>query len=116
MARVTKAASACGAGIVNEGVVSVTIGTSGVVFASIDHMPQAGAPGISPLLERSFCHALPETWHYMGVMLSAGGSLRWFRDVVAYGDASLVQRQTSSRDPTTSCLSKQRKHPPALRG
>ena len=81
-------ASAVGAGIVEEGIVSVTIGTSGVVFASTDSMPVPGAPGVSPLLE-VFCHALPNTWHYMGVMLSAGGSLRWFRDNVAYGNAAL---------------------------
>ena len=89
-------ASACGAGIVNEGIVSVTIGTSGVVFASIDTMPEPGAPGISPLLE-CFCHALPNTWHYMGVMLSAGGSLRWFRDTVAYGNKMVLD----DRQPTT---------------
>ena len=85
-----QAASAVGAGIVQEGIVSVTIGTSGVVFASTNHMPQVGAPGVSPLLE-VFCHAVPQTWHYMGVMLSAGGSLRWFRDHVAYGNPLLAQ-------------------------
>jgi len=124
-----QAASACGAGIVNEGVVSVTIGTSGVVFASIDHMPQAGAPGISPLLE-CFCHALPETWHYMGVMLSAGGSLRWFRDVVAYGNRGVLDdgRQTMDdeknrpssvvhrRDPYDIMLEQAAQTPPGAEG
>ena len=108
-------ASACGAGIVEEGIVSVTIGTSGVVFASIDQMPQPGASGISPLLE-CFCHALPNTWHYMGVMLSAGGSLRWFRDVVAYGDASLVNRQMSNRDPYDIMLAEAAETPPGAEG
>jgi len=92
-----QAASAVGAGIVQEGIVSVTIGTSGVVFASTNQMPQPGAPGVSPLLE-VFCHAVPQTWHYMGVMLSAGGSLRWFRDHVAMGNRLLKQddgRQTT---------------------
>ncbi len=91
-------ASAVGAGIVKEGIVSVTIGTSGVVFASTDSMPVPGARGVSPLLE-VFCHAVPHTWFYMGVMLSAGGSLRWFRDVVAQGNSALVKRQTSNDDP-----------------
>ena len=87
-------ASAVGAGVVTEGIVSVTIGTSGVVFASTDTMPTPGTQGVSPLIE-VFCHAVPNTWHYMGVMLSAGGSLRWFRDNVAYGNSSLVTRDSS---------------------
>jgi len=73
-----QAAGAVGNGIVRPGVISVTTGTSGVVFASMDE----------PLTDRqlrthTFCHAVPGKWHVMGVMLSAGGSLRWYRDVVA---------------------------------
>jgi xylulokinase len=65
-------------GIVDDGQVSVTIGTSGVVFAARDaHRPDTDAR------LHAFCHAAPGRWHQMGVMLSAGGSLRWFRDVVA---------------------------------
>ena len=119
-------ASACGAGIVEEGIVSVTIGTSGVVFASIDHMPQPGAPGISPLLE-CFCHALPNTWHYMGVMLSAGGSLRWFRDTIAYGNEALTEdgrrgtearrpSSVSGRDPYDIMLAQAAETPPGAEG
>jgi xylulokinase len=72
-----QAAGAVGNGIVRSGLVSCTIGTSGVVFASCDE----------PLLDpearlHSFCHAVPGKWHAMGVMLSAGGSLRWFRDTL----------------------------------
>ena len=73
-----QAAQAVGSGIVEAGVVSVTVGTSGVVFASTDEMkldPQARL--------HSFCHAVPGRWHVMGVILSAGGSLRWLRDTVA---------------------------------
>lgn len=73
-----QAAQAVGSGIVEEGIVSVTVGTSGVVFASTDEMkldPQARL--------HSFCHAVPGKWHVMGVMLSAGGSLRWLRDTIA---------------------------------
>ena len=73
-----QAAQAVGSGIVEEGIVSVTVGTSGVVFASTNEMkldPQARL--------HSFCHAVPGRWHVMGVMLSAGGSLRWLRDAIA---------------------------------
>ncbi len=72
-----QAASAIGAGIVREGRVSVTIGTSGVVFAATNALRP------SPRGElHAFCHAVPKLWHVMGVMLSAGGSLRWHRDTL----------------------------------
>lgn len=62
------------------GVVALTLGTSGVVFASTQE------PFIEPQGRlHAFCHAVPGRWHLMGVMLSAGGSLRWYRDTVAPG-------------------------------
>jgi xylulokinase len=75
-----QAAGAVGAGAVVEGVVSLSLGTSGVVFATTDQ----------PIIEpegrlHAFCHAAPDKWHLMGVMLSAGGSLRWYRDTLAPG-------------------------------
>jgi xylulokinase len=71
---------ATGNGAVVEGVVSLNLGTSGVVFAAVDQ----------PIVEpegrlHAFCHAVPGKWHLMGVMLSAAGSLRWYRDTVAPG-------------------------------
>jgi xylulokinase len=73
-----QAAQALGVGAVHAGVVALTLGTSGVVFASAD------APLIEPQGRlHAFCHALPHTWHMMGVMLSAAGSLRWQRDTFA---------------------------------
>ena len=73
-----QAAAAIGSGIVAEGTVSCTIGTSGVVFAA------SNAWRATPHGElHAFCHAVPNRWHLMGVMLSAGGSLRWFRDTLA---------------------------------
>lgn len=70
-----QAAGAVGSGIVETGVVSSTVGTSGVVFAFADK------PAIDPGLRvHTFCHAVPGKWHTMGVVLSAGGSLRWLRD------------------------------------
>jgi len=70
-----QAAGAVGNGIVETGIVSSTVGTSGVVFAFSD------LPVVDPLLRlHTFCHAVPDKWHLMGVMLSAGGSLQWYRD------------------------------------
>lgn len=70
-----QAAGAVGNGVVREGPVLVTIGTSGVVFAA------AEKPAVDPEARlHSFCHAAPGLWHTMGVMLSAGGSLRWLRE------------------------------------
>jgi xylulokinase len=70
-----QAAAALGVGVDRPGRVSVVLGTSGVVFAAL--------PGYEPdplARVHVFCHALPDTWHAMGVMLSAAGSLQWFRD------------------------------------
>jgi len=70
-----QAAGAVGLGIVEAGVVSATIGTSGVVFAATDR------PALDQLGRvHTFCHALPDRWHVMGVTQAAGLSLRWFRD------------------------------------
>jgi len=72
-----QAAGAVGNGIVRPGVVSSTTGTSGVVFAHLE------TPAVDEQLRtHTFCHAVPGKWHVMGVMLSAGGSLRWVRDVL----------------------------------
>ncbi len=73
-----QAANGVGVGAVNPGVVAVSVGTSGVVFTAADR----------PIFEpegrlQAFCHAVPDAWHLMGVMLSAAGSYRWFRDALA---------------------------------
>jgi xylulokinase len=75
-----QAANGVGAGAVAPGTVALSLGTSGVVFA----------PTTQPLYEphgrvHAFCHAVPARWHMMSVMLSAAGSLRWFRDAFAPG-------------------------------
>jgi xylulokinase len=75
-----QAAGALGVGVDRPGPVSVVLGTSGVVFAALAEFaadPQARV--------HAFCHAVPDAWHAMGVMLSAAGSLRWLRDAVAPG-------------------------------
>jgi xylulokinase len=67
-----------GNGVIAEGIVAVSVGTSGTVFAPMLE------PRMDPKLRvHTFCHAVPGQWHAMGVMLSAGGSLRWFRDAIA---------------------------------
>lgn len=73
-----QSAGAVGTGTVRQGVVSLSLGTSGVVFASTDTAVVEPKGRL-----HAFCHAVPGKWHLMGVMLSAGGSLRWFRDVFA---------------------------------
>lgn len=75
-----QAAQAVGVGAVQPGIVALTLGTSGVVFATTE----------SALVEpegrlHAFCHAVPGRWHFMGVMLSAAGSLQWYRDTLAPG-------------------------------
>lgn len=75
-----QAAGAVGVGAVREGIVSLVLGTSGVVFAT------ANEPFVEPEGRlHAFCHAVPGRWHLMGVMLSAAGSLRWYRDTLAPG-------------------------------
>jgi len=73
-----QAANAVGTGAVTDGIIALSLGTSGVLFASADQ----------PIIEpegrlHAFCHAVPGKWHLMGVMLSAAGSLRWYRDTLA---------------------------------
>jgi xylulokinase len=73
-----QSANAVGVGAVAPGVVALSLGTSGVVFATTEG-PAIEAAG----RVHAFCHAVPGRWHMMGVMLSAAGSLRWFRDALA---------------------------------
>jgi xylulokinase len=76
-----QSANAVGVGVVAPGTAALSLGTSGVIFAATS----------SPLFDpagrvHAFCHAVPERWHLMSVMLSAAGSLRWFRDAIAPGE------------------------------
>jgi len=77
-----QSAGAVGAGAVRPGVVSLTLGTSGVVFATTD------APLVEPEGRlHAFCHAVPGRWHFMGVTLSAAGSLQWYHDTLTPGES-----------------------------
>jgi xylulokinase len=77
-----QAASAVGNGIVDTGIASCTLGTSGVVFAHMDKPAYDPAGRV-----HTFCHAVPGKWHVMGVTQGAGLSLQWFRNNLAPGVA-----------------------------
>jgi xylulokinase len=81
-----QAAAALGVGVARPGPVSVVLGTSGVVFSALhayEHDPEGRL--------HAFCHAVPDTWHAMGVMLSAAGSASWLRHVLAAELVNLEQ-------------------------
>ncbi len=87
-----QAAGAVGNGIVAPGIVSSTIGTSGVMFAHSD------APARDPLGRvHTMCHAVPGKWCIFGCMLSAGGSFQWFRNQLAQIEVETAKR--SNTDP-----------------
>ncbi|NPV08167.1 MAG: xylulokinase [Anaerolineae bacterium] len=87
-----QAAGAVGNGIVETGIVSSTIGTSGVVFAFTDE-PRRDDRGRL----QTFCHAVPGKWHVMGVTQGAGLSLRWFRD--NFGECEVAAARWLDTDP-----------------
>ncbi len=86
-----QAAQAVGTGIINEGIVSATLGTSGVVFAASDTYRVEPEGKL-----HAFCHAVPGMWHLMGVMLSAAGSFRWYRD--ALGELEQIRANETGQD------------------
>jgi xylulokinase len=73
-----QAAGALGVGVDRPGPVSVVLGTSGVVFSTLEHFASDARGRLT-----AFCHAVPNAWHAMGVIQSAAGSLRWLRDAIA---------------------------------
>jgi xylulokinase len=92
-----QAAGAVGVGAVTPNVIGLSVGTSGVVFAPLDqyaYEPQGRL--------HAFCHALPNAWHFMGVMLSAAGSLQWYRDTLA-ADASFDTLMAEAADVPAGC-------------
>ena len=88
-----QAASAVGNGIVAPGIVSCTLGTSGVVFAHMEEVAYDPAGRV-----HTFCHAVKGKWHVMGVTQGAGLSLQWFRNQLAPGvayDALMAEAATA---------------------
>ena len=79
------AASACGMGTVSHGAAFVSLGTSGVLFAANgSYLPKPESA------VHAFCHALPNTWHQMGVILSATDALNWHSSVTGKSAADLT--------------------------
>ena len=72
-----QAAGAVGCGIVESGRVSLSLGTSGVIFAHLDE------PFFDPLAIQTFCHAVPGAFHLMGCVISAAGAFEWFKETFA---------------------------------
>lgn len=104
-----QAAGAVGNGIVEEGLVSASLGTSGVVFAPLN------TPVVDPQYRtHTFCHAVPGMWHVMGVMLMAGGALRWFRDTLCA--AEIETARAMGKDPYDLILAEASAVPPGSEG
>jgi xylulokinase len=94
-----QAAGALGVGIEGPGALSVVLGTSGVVFAALDaYRPEPEAR------LHTFCHALPGTWHAMGVMLSAAGALQWLRNALGKPSYDELFAEAAAWQPGTEGL------------
>ncbi len=91
-----QAAAALGVGVDRPGPVSVVLGTSGVVFATL---PAFAADAEARV--HVFCHAVPGAWHAMGVMLSAAGALRWLRDALGSTNGYEALTDEAERWPPT---------------
>jgi xylulokinase len=90
------AASACGMGTVGEGHAFVSLGTSGVLFAAnAAYLPNPASA------VHTFCHALPDTWHQMGVILSATDSLNWLSELTGRDAAHLTGELSDDLKPPT---------------
>ncbi len=90
------AASACGMGMVRPGAAFVSIGTSGVLFAAnASYLPNPESA------VHTFCHALPNTWHQMGVILSATDSLNWLSEITGKDAAHLTGELGEELKPPT---------------
>jgi len=102
-------AAGVGAGAITEGIISVNVGTSGVVFTSSEHYRFDPAGRL-----HAFCHAVPAKWHLMGVMLAAGGSLRWFRDALCRSEKMIAG--LIGDDPYNIIVREAEKVPPGSEG
>lgn len=79
------AASAVGVGVVKSGTAFVSLGTSGVLFAASDAYQPDAASAV-----HTFCHALPDTWHQMGVILAAADAVNWWAGIAGQDAAELT--------------------------
>jgi xylulokinase len=104
-----QAAGAVGNGIVRKGAISATMGTSGVVFAHSDEV-QVDPEG----RVHTFCHAVRGKWHVMGVVLSAAGSLQWYRNQLGQMEAAVAK--ASGRDTYDMLAEEAAQCPPGSEG
>ena len=104
-----QAAGAVGNGIVVAGIVSATLGTSGVVFAHSE-MPTRDPLG----RVHTMCHAVPGKWCVFGCMLSAGGSFQWFRNQLAQSEIAMAKKKKI--DPYELLVQEAQKAPPGSEG
>lgn len=104
-----QAAGAVGNGIVNAGIVSATLGTSGVVFAHSD-IPTRDPQG----RVHTMCHAVPGKWCVFGCMLSAGGSFQWYRNTL--GDVEVAAAKKRKVDPYELLVTEARQAPAGSEG
>ncbi len=86
-----QAAGALGNGIVRRGTLSTSIGTSGIMFVHSDEV-QIDPEGRL----HTFCHAVHGKWHLMGVSLSGGGSLQWFRNTLCQAEVEVAKKKKTS--------------------
>ena len=104
-----QAAGAVGNGVVSSGIVSATLGTSGVVFAHSDQ------PTRDPLGRvHTLCHAVPGKWCVFGCMLSAGGSFQWFRNNLAAPEVAEARKKKI--DPYSLLIRQAQQAPPGCEG
>lgn len=78
-----------GSGVYKEGIVSATIGTSGVVYAAANKP----IPDVKQAAALSFCHSVPNTWCLFGCTLAAGGSFKWLRDTVFTNELEMMKQK-----------------------
>jgi xylulokinase len=104
-----QAAGAVGNGIVRPGIVSATLGTSGVVFAHADRPCRDERGRV-----HTMCHAVPGKWCVFGCMLAAGGSFQWFRNELGAAEVALAKRR--GIDPYDLLIDQAKKSPPGADG
>ena len=92
------AAGAVGVGAVKAGDAFVSLGTSGVLWATTARFAPAADQGV-----HAFCHAVPGLWHQMGVQLSAAGSLAWWARVSGAAEAQLLAELDDRHTGPSSC-------------
>ncbi|MCY4336385.1 MAG: xylulokinase [Litoreibacter sp.] len=93
------AATAVGVGVTNPGQAFLSLGTSGVLFAATPRYAPDAATAV-----HTFCHALPDTWHQMGVILSAADSLEWYARLTGHSAADLTANLGALQAPGRACF------------